>query len=82
MPVYSTPLAVVNTQAIPYGTLEAVPAAITTFDVRRILAEIPTATVEVGPSVSHPRNWNRLHLPNGVSYFSQGSTWWTREDKQ
>ena len=70
------------TPSASFASASTSPAAITIWDVKRLLAEIPTATVEVGPSVSHPKNWNRLTLPSGVSYLSQGSTWWTREDKQ
>ena len=69
MSVYSTMTPAVNTQALP--------TAITTFDVRRLLASTPDAVVEVGPSVTHPNNWNRLRLPDGHSYIVYGAapTW-------
>ena len=80
--VIPTALTTVETPDIMSGVYERVksqvlPTALTTPDVRRILAEVPTATIEVGPSVGHPRNWNRLHLPDGHNYIVYGCspTW-------
>ena len=58
---------------------QAWPSAITTEDVRAILATDPSASVEVGPSVGHPRNWNALHVGD-VTYVIRGaSNWWGME---
>ena len=68
MPVYHTSPSPVNTQSLP--------TVLTTFDVRRLLSEVPTASVEVGPSTHPTASWNRLHLGD-ATYISTGSrmTW-------
>lgn len=69
---YHTPTLAVNPSAWP--------TAITTEDVQAILAADPTATVEVGPSIGHPRNWNALHIGDAVTYVTRGaSNWWNLE---
>ena len=73
MPVYTPSTPVVNTLTWP--------VAIRTQDVEFLVANLATlgATIEVGPSVTHPRNYNRLILPDGASYITRGSTHWTLE---
>ena len=68
MPVYHTDAPSANTQSLP--------TSLTVFDVRRLLSEVPTATVEVGPSTHPTASWNRLHLGD-ATYITMGSrtTW-------
>ena len=75
MPLYTSP-----TTSATAGLIW--PSAIRTEHVQYLLANLASlgAKIEVGPSVGHPRNWNRLDLPGDVSYICHGcSTWWKRE---
>ena len=74
--VYHTKTPVVNTLTWP--------VVIRTEDVEFLVANLAPlgATIEVGPSVTHPRNYNRLILPDGASYITRGSTHWTLEDAE
>ena len=68
MSVYHTNDPAVNTQALP--------TVLTTLDVQHLLAEVPTAKIEVGPSTHPSASWNRLHLGD-ATYITVGSrtTW-------
>lgn len=52
------------------------PPAIRAEHVEYLLAALPGSQLEIGPSVGHPRNWNRLHLPDGTTYCTSGGAWW------